>query len=189
MPGSIGGSAGMVAGDSLWAQSIRPILDGREMAAQTAHVAGLIRDDREMSCRYKGTFGAPPSPDDEAVLVDVAKALASFQETLVAGRTSFDAFRDALANDDREAMARYPVAAQRGLQLFVGRGNCSLCHFGPNFTNGEFHDIGIPFFAEAGRVDFRVASTASAVCRPARSIVSGATATTPRKRSRWRRVT
>ncbi len=87
------------------------------------------------------------------MLVDVAKALAAFQETLMSGRTSFDAFRDALANNDTSAMARYPIAARRGLQLFVGRGNCSLCHFGPNFTNGEFHDVGIPFFAEPGRVD------------------------------------
>lgn len=140
-------------GDSLWAQSIRPILDGREMAAQAAHVAGLIRGDKEMTCRYSSTFGATPSSDDESVLVDVAKALASFQETLTSGRTPFDEFRDALAADDKGAMARYPVAAQRGLQLFVGRGNCSLCHFGANFTNGEFHDIGVPFFAEPGRVD------------------------------------
>ena len=141
------------AGDSLWAQSIRPILDGREMAAQAAHVAGVIRGDQEMTCRYSSTFGGAPSSDDESVLVDVAKALASFQETLASGRTPFDEFRDALASHDRDTMARYPVAAQRGLQLFVGRGNCSLCHFGPNFTNGEFHDIGIPFFAEPGHVD------------------------------------
>jgi cytochrome c peroxidase len=79
--------------------------------------------------------------------------MAAFQETIVSGRTPFDAFRDALAAGDTSAMARYPAAAQRGLQLFVGRGNCSICHFGPNFTNGEFHDIGIPFFAEPGRVD------------------------------------
>jgi cytochrome c peroxidase len=28
-----------------------------------------------------------------------------------------------------------------------------VCHFGPNFTNGEFEDIGVPHFAEKGRVD------------------------------------
>jgi cytochrome c peroxidase len=141
------------AGDSLWMQSIRPILDGREMAAQSGHVAALIRGDREMSCRYRNAFGVAPPTDDELVLVDVAKALASFQETLISGRAPFDEFRDALAADDKGAMARYPISAQRGLQLFVGRGNCSLCHFGANFTNGEFHDIGIPFFAEPSRVD------------------------------------
>ena len=50
-------------------------------------------------------------------------------------------------------MARYPAAAQRGLKIFVGKGQCSACHFGPNFTNGEFDDVGVPYFAETGRVD------------------------------------
>jgi cytochrome c peroxidase len=50
-------------------------------------------------------------------------------------------------------MARYPPAAQRGLQMFVGKGQCSACHLGPNFTSGEFEDVGVPHFAEKGRVD------------------------------------
>jgi cytochrome c peroxidase len=86
-------------------------------------------------------------------LADVGKALAAFQETLVTGRTPFDDFRDALARNDPEAAARYPLAAQRGLRLFIGRGNCSVCHFGPNFSNGEFADVGIPFFIGTGKVD------------------------------------
>ena len=63
------------------------------------------------------------------------------------GRTPFDDFRDALARGDRVAAARYPAAAQRGLAIFVGKGRCNVCHIGPNFTNGEFHDVGITFFA------------------------------------------
>jgi cytochrome c peroxidase len=43
-------------------------------------------------------------------------------------------------------MARYPASAQRGLQIFIGRGQCATCHTGPNFSNGEFHDTGLPFF-------------------------------------------
>src|SRR5690606_7277578 len=67
--------------------------------------------------------------------------------------TPFDAFRDALAAGDRTAAAAYPEAARRGLRLFIGRGQCSVCHLGPAFTNGEFHDIGRPHFAAPGRVD------------------------------------
>jgi cytochrome c peroxidase len=26
----------------------------------------------------------------------------------------------------------------------VGKGQCRVCHAGPNFTDGEFHDLGIP---------------------------------------------
>src|SRR6185295_4609951 len=35
-------------------------------------------------------------------------------------------------------------AARQGLKLFLGKANCRLCHSGPNFTDGEFHNIGIP---------------------------------------------
>jgi cytochrome c peroxidase len=141
------------AGDSLWAQSIRPILDEREMGGSAPQVAALVRGDSALACGYRRAFGHEPGADDEKLLVDLAKALAAFQATLVSPRTPFDSFRDALLADDREAMARYPLASQRGLKLFIGAGSCSTCHFGPRFTNGEFADIGIPFFVGPGAVD------------------------------------
>ena len=140
------------AHDSLWAQSIRPLLDADELGVSAAQVARLVREDADLACRYRKVFGALPE-NDEAVLVGVAKALAAFQETLVSARTPFDEFRDALARGDARAMARYPEDAKRGLALFVGKGSCNLCHAGPAFTNGEFHDTGIPFMVEKGRVD------------------------------------
>lgn len=137
------------AGDSLWAQSIRPILDAREMGGSLAQVAALVRGDAELSCRVEKLLGALPATD-EALLAAVGKALASFQETLVSGRSPFDDFRDALSRSDSSSMKKYPEAAQRGLRIFVGRGNCGACHFGPAFTNGEFHDTGVPFFVRGG---------------------------------------
>jgi len=140
------------ANDSLWAQSIRPVLDAREMGLPAGEVAAVVRADADLACRYRKVFGEFPA-EDEAVLVGVAKALAAFQETLVSGRTPFDEFRDALERGDDAAMAKYPEAARRGLAIFVGKGRCNACHLGPAFTNGEFHDTGIPFFIEKGRVD------------------------------------
>lgn len=141
------------AGDSLWAQSIRPILDAREMGLAPRDVGRLVRGDAAHSCGYRKAFGRPPPASDETLLADVGKALAAFQETLVTGRTPFDDFRDALARGDRAVAAKYPLPAQRGLRLFVGQGNCSLCHFGPTFSNGEFDDVGVPFFVARGKVD------------------------------------
>lgn len=140
------------AADSLWSQSLRPIVEKREMAASTTHVGALVRGDARLAERYRAVFGVPPA-DDDTVTVNVGKVLAAFQETLASGRTPFDEFRDAVARGDRGAADRYPAAAQRGLKIFAGKGNCPVCHFGPNFTNGEFGDIGIPFFAAPGRVD------------------------------------
>ncbi len=140
--------------DSLWAQSIQPILDPRELGASAKHVVDLIENDAELRCRYEKSFGRRPGASDEAeVLANVGKALAAFQETLGSGRTAFDDFRDALARNDRAVAMRYSMAAQRGLQIFVGKGACSTCHTGPGFTNGEFHAIGVSFFAAPGRVD------------------------------------
>jgi len=141
------------AADSLWSQSLRPIVDRREMAASTTHVGALLRGDRELAERYRKAFDAFPSGDDDEVTLNVGKALAAFQETLVSGRTPFDEFRDAVERGDAQAAIRYPAAARRGLKIFVGKGNCSVCHFGPNFTNGEFGDIGIPYFVRPGEVD------------------------------------
>jgi cytochrome c peroxidase len=141
------------AGDSLWAQSIRPMLDPREMGASAVHAAGFVRSDAEYVCHYRKTFGSSPPADDEALLVDIGKALAAFQETLLSGRTPFDDFRDALERSDVAAAASYPVAAQRGLKIFIGKGNCHLCHVGPTFSNGEFHDTGVSHFIRRGEVD------------------------------------
>ena len=139
------------ASDSLWAFATRPMLDPRELASSPKQVAAAIRSDATLACLHDAAFGR--TADDERMLVDAAKALGAYLATVNSGRTPFDAFRDALAKADQSAAARYPVAAQRGLKIFVGKGNCAVCHFGPGFTNGEFHDVGVPFFVAPGQVD------------------------------------
>jgi len=147
----LGGWYGRDGGaDSLWSQSIRPILDARELGATPHHVAEAMRKDEQLSCRYRRAFGeAPSATDDEEVLVNVAKALAAFQETFETPPTPFDRFRSALARGQRPQAGTYSEAAQRGLKIFIGKGNCSTCHSGPNFTNGEFANNG--FSSDPGR--------------------------------------
>ena len=47
------------AADSLWSQSLRAIVDRRELAATPAQVAELVRSDEQLACRYRRTFGSP----------------------------------------------------------------------------------------------------------------------------------
>jgi len=141
------------AHDSLWAQSINPMLDPRELGMSAASVAKFVRSDRDLACRYGKTFGGAPGADDEKILVDAAKALAAFQETLVSGRTAFDDFRDALAKAERPPRETYSEPAQRGLKIFIGKGGCTACHSGPNFTGGEFFNTGLSRFAPRGQPD------------------------------------
>ena len=138
--------------DSQWSQSLRPILDKRELAATPNHVAQLVRNDEQLSCRYRKAYGTPPA-DDEGVFVNVGKALASFQETLVSGRTPFDRFRDAVAKGEPPSNWNYSEPAQRGLKIFIGKGACTTCHSGPNFTGGEFFNTGLSRFAPQGKPD------------------------------------
>ena len=140
--------------DSLWAQSIDPILDQRELGMTPAELQPRIAESTALATRYRDVFGRDVTTHDaETAMVNIAKALAAYQETITSGKSDFDRFRDALAAGDAVGIAAYPAAAQRGAKLFVGRGRCDLCHFGANFTNGEFHDIGLPHFPEQGRVD------------------------------------
>jgi cytochrome c peroxidase len=134
--------------DSLWMASLRPLRDAREMASSAAQVARVVRIGDGLACEYRRAFGRSPAHlDDETVMVDVAKALAAFQETLVTGRTAFDDFRDALAKTPgAEAgpallATGYPAAAWRGALLFVGRGACAACHAGASFTDGSLRAV------------------------------------------------
>jgi cytochrome c peroxidase len=100
--------------DSLAKQSIRPMLEPREMGSSPARIASVGRK-----------FGF--SGSDDAVIAEVGRALAAYQGTLVSGRTPFDDFRDG------KHSAGYPEAAQRGLRVFIAE--CSSCHAGPQFSN------------------------------------------------------
>jgi cytochrome c peroxidase len=129
------------AADSLWAQSLRPILDPKELGSSAETVRERLAVDSEITAHYARIFGSALATDPaELVLANTGKALAAFQETITTDRTSFDAFRDALERGDQQAMSGYPVRAQRGLKIFIGKGRCSACHHGANFTNGEFDE-------------------------------------------------
>jgi cytochrome c peroxidase len=152
------------ATDSLWAASLAPLTAPHEMAATPRTLMNLLQRDRTMKLKYQAVFGT--AKPDAWLLINTAKALAAYQATLTSPRTAFDDFADALtrsdsassarsdstnsARSDSTAASRYPQDAQRGLKLFVGEGRCFLCHTGPSFSNGEFADIGRPFFTKAG---------------------------------------
>jgi cytochrome c peroxidase len=131
------------ARDQLWQQSLRPLQDPREMPAQPADVAALMRGDAALSARYAAIFGAPPGPDDARVTRDVGRALAAYIETLATPRTPFDDWRDLLANAAKGSgppvSDAFPAAARRGLRLFVGSAGCSACHGGPTLSDDAFH--------------------------------------------------
>jgi cytochrome c peroxidase len=86
--------------------------------------------------------------DQEAVnrvMANLGVALAAWQRRLVRYDSPFDRFAAALAEDpDPPPDEAFPAAARRGLKLFVGEAQCTLCHSGPDFSNQAFHNLGLP---------------------------------------------
>ncbi|RMF74768.1 MAG: cytochrome-c peroxidase [Planctomycetota bacterium] len=88
------------------------------------------------------------SPDDREavnrVFVNVAKAIAAYERKLISRNSPFDRFAAGLRESDPTKLAALSPDAQAGLRLFIGRGKCRFCHSGPNFTDGEFHNVRVP---------------------------------------------
>jgi cytochrome c peroxidase len=66
----------------------------------------------------------------------VAKAIAAYERMILSGNSAYDRFRAG----DTSALS---PAAQRGLVLFEGKARCSRCHSGFNFTDEDYHNIGV----------------------------------------------
>ena len=66
----------------------------------------------------------------------LAKAIASFERTVVSTEAPFDRY----AKGDKKAITK---EAKEGFELFKGKAKCTACHDGFNFTDGSFHNIGL----------------------------------------------
>lgn len=95
------------------------------------------------------SFDKIPEPDRQAingVFANFGKAIAAFERTIRTDDSPFDSFVDRLSNGKPmlESLSKdFGEAELRGLRLFTGRGNCTLCHQGSNFTDEQFHNIGM----------------------------------------------
>jgi len=78
------------------------------------------------------------------VYSNIGKAIAAFERTVLPERTRFDAYVDAVLDDDeQEQSALFSKDEILGLQLFIGEARCTECHNGPLLTNHEFHNTAI----------------------------------------------
>ncbi len=85
---------------------------------------------------FQEAFGA------EITVETLGKAIASFQRTLISGNSAFDRFD---YDGDEKAISE---SAKRGRKLFFGKARCNLCHFGTNFSDEKFHNIGVGWEGE-----------------------------------------
>jgi cytochrome c peroxidase len=78
------------------------------------------------------------------VFSHVGKALAAYESRLISGPAPFDRKVMALQTGDSGPVAGWSAAAARGFDLFLGEARCVICHSGPRFSDGEFHNTGAP---------------------------------------------
>jgi len=76
-------------------------------------------------------------------LTNLTKAIAAFEREIWSEEAPFDVFVRGLRSGRSEDLAALGASAQRGLKLFIGQAGCIKCHFGPDFSNGEFHNVGL----------------------------------------------
>ncbi len=143
----------------------RPIPKGEDHPhgfAEGSDSANLPEHDHSDDPQQRAWDGMTEA-DREAVsrvLANVGKALAAYQRTVVSAPAPFDTFVAGLRDGDVDKLAALDAEAQAGLQVFVGRGNCTLCHSGPLFTDREFHNALVPLDAELGEDPGRFAGIA-----------------------------
>ena len=80
----------------------------------------------------------------DRIFSNAGKAIEAYERRLVSRRSKFDEYVEGLRTRDESKLRSLSPAAKLGLRIFVGKGNCRLCHSGPAFTDGEFHNLGIP---------------------------------------------
>jgi len=81
-------------------------------------------------------------------VADVSAALASYVRTIRSGDSRFDRYAAGRT-------ASLNALEKAGLEVFRGKGGCSACHFGSNFTDERFHNTGVAWrdgrLADEGR--------------------------------------
>lgn len=93
--------------------------------------------------KYVKLFNMAFGEGSTVTTINIAKAIAAFERTLLTTNSPFDRFMVGDTN------AISPDAI-RGWELFRNKG-CVACHNGPNFTNSEFHRIQVPGSTDLGR--------------------------------------
>jgi cytochrome c peroxidase len=107
-----------------------PIQDPKEMDLTLAELEARLGQDASYRSLFGQAFGRAPAA------ADVARALASYVRSLLAGDSPYDRYVFG-------ETAALTAEARRGLELFQGKGKCTTCHAGPNLTDEGFHNTGV----------------------------------------------
>lgn len=119
--------------ETLEDQALGPIEAGVEMNMPLDELIKRL----EAIPAYPKAFEAAFPGDGKITAKNIAKAIATFERTVVSAMAPFDRW---IAGDE----GAIGDDAKRGFDLFNGKANCAACHKSWRFTDDSFHDIGVP---------------------------------------------
>jgi len=112
-------------------QAMAAFLSSVEMDADTLAVAALLRSDVYRD-RWRAAFG-----DTTVTMRRAMQAISAFERTLVSANSRYDRY----VNGDEAALT---AQERQGMDLFFSaKTMCSACHGGPDFTDDQFHNVGL----------------------------------------------
>lgn len=116
--------------DQLEGQALGPIQNPIEMNMTLDEVVEKLNRVPGYRKQFQAVFGSDVTAEG------VAKAIASFERTVLSGDAPYDRY----VAGDKSALS---PAALRGYEVFFHKAHCTACHQGPNFTDGAFHNVGV----------------------------------------------
>jgi cytochrome c peroxidase len=116
--------------ERLEGQALGPIQNPIEMDLPIDEAVAKLNKIPGYRAAFQKVFGTDVTADG------IAKAIASFERTCLSGDAPYDRFKAG----DTTALSE---AAQRGMKIFFGKGQCSSCHVGHSFSDFSFHNIGV----------------------------------------------
>jgi cytochrome c peroxidase len=112
-------------------QALGPIKSPAEMNMPLGDLMERLNDIQEYKPMFQAAFPGQPVEAET-----VAKAIATYERTVVSSHSPFDAWFDGQENAISDE-------AKRGFVLFNTKAKCSSCHVSWTFTDSAFYDIGL----------------------------------------------
>jgi cytochrome c peroxidase len=116
---------------SLQAQAKGPIANPIEMGNTHDAAAATIGSVAGYQVYFKKAYGTAQVDIDR-----ICEAIAAYETTRMSGNSAFDRY------DFGDSSALSSKAAS-GRELFFGKAQCNQCHLGWNFTDSQFHNLGV----------------------------------------------
>ncbi len=114
-------------------QVLGPITNPVEMNTSLDTVVNRLNKIEGYKKQFKKEF------DTDKITIDqIAKALGAFEKSLVSRKSRFDYFLLGERKLNEQEL--------KGLHLFRTKARCLNCHYGPLFTDNQFHNVGLTYY-------------------------------------------